>query len=417
MPPKSANKILWLIFLTVFLDMLGLGILIPIFPMLVTTSSSFKIIPAGWTYASGYIMLGWLMAIFPIFQFIFTPVLGQLSDRFGRKKILIISILGTAFSYVLFALGLFTKNLPLLFIARMIDGVSGANISTAQAVIGDISAIKDRARNFGLIGVALGLGFILGPFFGGKLSDPHIVNWFNSTTPFYFAAVMSICNFILVIKLLPETLHVRSSKKIDLTRPLYNIKLAFLIPGVSSVIIPIFFFNTGFAFFTTFFGVVLAEKYGFNQSGIGDFFAYTGIMIVLSQGILVRRLSGKVANNKVLNFSMLITGFAILAYYFIPATHINWLYIIPPLLAIGTSLTRSFSQALLTDIAPDNIRGEIMGISSSTFALSQIFPSVIAGYLAAQYIEFPVVVGGFVIILGGIYFKKKFTTYQKTQVR
>lgn len=410
MSQKSANKILWIVFLTVFLDMLGLGILIPIFPMLVATNSSFKIIPTGWTSAEGYIMLGWLMAVFPIFQFIFTPILGQLSDKFGRRRILVLSILGTACSYILFAFGLATRNLPILFIARMIDGISGANISTAQAVIGDISEIKARARNFGLIGMALGLGFILGPFFGGKLSDPHLISWFNSTTPFYFAAFMSICNFILVIKFLPETLHVKSNKRIDLTKPFHNIKSAFLIPGISSVIIPIFFFNTGFAFFTTFFGVVLAEKYGFNQSGIGDFFAYTGIMIVLSQGLLVRKLSGKIANNKVLNFSMFITGYAILVYYFIPANHINWLYIIPPLLAIGTSLTRSFSQALLTDIAPDNIRGEIMGINSSAFALSQIFPSVIAGYLAAQYIEFPIIVGGFVIIFGGIYFRKKFIT-------
>jgi DHA1 family tetracycline resistance protein-like MFS transporter len=197
-------------------------------------------------------MLGWLMAIFPICQFIFTPILGQFSDKLGRKRILIASILGTAFAYLLFAFGLAIKNLPILFIARMIDGISGANISTAQAIIGDISEPHDRARNFGLIGMALGLGFILGPFFGGKLSDPHAVSWFNSTTPFYFAAAMSIINFILVNIMLPETLHVPSTKKIELTRPLHNIKQAFLIPGIFSVIFPVFLFNTGFAFFTTF---------------------------------------------------------------------------------------------------------------------------------------------------------------------
>lgn len=405
---KTNNKILWIIFLTIFLDILGLGILIPIFPMLVATNSSFRITPISWSVAESYMMLGWLMAIFPIFQFIFTPILGQLSDKFGRKKILIISILGTACSYILFAFGLATKNLPILFIARMIDGISGANISTAQAVIGDISEPSQRARNFGLVGVALGLGFILGPFFGGKLSDPNIISWFNTTTPFYFAAAMSFLNLIFVFKTLPETLHVRSDKRIILTKPFYNIKQAFLIPGISSVISPIFFFNTGFAFFTTFFGVVLVEKYGFNQSTVGDFFAYMGIMIVLSQGMLVRRLSGKIANHKVLNISMLLTGICVTCYYFIPTHHTIWLYIIPPFLAIGTSLTRSFSQALLTDITPEQIRGEIMGISSSTFALSQILPSIFAGYLAAQYITLPILAGGILIIIGGIYFKKTF---------
>ena len=408
MSQKSANKILWIVFLTIFLDMLGLGILIPIFPMLIATHSSFRIIPLSWSNADGCIMLGWLMSVFPIFQFIFTPVLGQLSDKFGRKKILLISICGTAFSYILFAIGLATRNLPLLFAARMIDGISGANISTASAVISDISEPANRAKNFGLIGMALGLGFILGPFLGGKLSDPNIVSWFDSTTPFWFAAFMSLINLILVAKMLPETLKVKINNRIDITKPFNNIKKAFLIPGISSVITPIFLFNLGFGFFTTFFGVVLAEQFAFTQSRIGDFFAYTGIMIVLSQGILVRRLSGKVANSKVLKISLFITGFAVLANYFIPAIHVSWLYYTPPFLAIGTALTRAFSQALLTDIAPENIRGEIMGINSSAFALSQVFPAIIAGYLAAAHAALPILVGGLIIIGGGLYFNLKF---------
>lgn len=408
---SSKNSTLWIIFLTIFLDMLGLGILIPILPMLVATNSGFSILPNGWVTAEGYVMLGWLMAVFPIFQFFFTPILGQLSDRFGRKKILLTSILGTALSYIMFAYALYTKNLPLLFIARAIDGISGANISTASAVIGDISEPAKRARNFGLIGVSLGLGFILGPFLGGKLSDSNVVSWFNVTTPFYFAAFMSLINLTLVIRKLPETLPQTIHRKIDITKPFNNIKKAFLIPGIANVMVPLFLFNTGFTFFTTFFGVVLAAKYGFNQSQIGDFFAYTGLMMVLVQGGVVRRLSGKIADHKVLKFSMFITGFALIIYCTVPASHVYLLYLIPPFLALGTSLTRAFSQALLIDIAPENVRGEIMGINSSNFALSQILPSVLAGYLAAAYTALPTLFGGGIVILGAVYFYKKFKNY------
>ena len=398
------NKILGVVFLTILLDLLGLGILIPIFPALIEVNSAFRVIPDSWSYAEGFIMLGWLMATFPLLQFVCTPILGQLSDRFGRRTILIFSIIGTALSYLIFAFGIVSKSIVILFIARAIDGMSGANIAVAQAIIGDISPVKDRARNFGLIGVALGLGFIIGPFVGGILSDHTLISWFNPTIPFLFAACMSGVNMLVVLKFLPETVPVKIMKRIDITRPFNNVIKAFSIPHISSIMTSIFLFNSGFAFFTTFWGVVLALKFGFSQSGIGNYFAYTGIMIVLAQGLFVRRLSGKVAEHKVLYYSIILTGLAILVNYLIPSVHVSWLYFTPPFLAIGASLTRSFSVALLTNISPAEIRGEIMGINASTFALSQIFPSVLAGYLAAAHASLPILVGSVCAILGGLIF-------------
>ena len=359
-PPHNYKKILWTIFLTIMIDMLGIGILIPVFPMLVVPNSPFRITPESWTTAQGFIMLGWMMTCFPLAQFLCAPILGQLADRYGRRKVLALSITGTGIAYALFAIGIITKNIPLMFFSRIMDGATGGNISVAQAVIGDISSPQNRAKNFGLIGMAFGLGFIIGPFVGGKLSDPQLIHWFNAATPFWFAAILSAINVISVLKNLPETLKTRSDKRIDLRRPIHNIFKAFATNGINRIIPSTFLFNAGFTFYTTFWGVVLAEQFGFSQGHIGDFFAYIGIMVIFAQGFVVRRLSGKISEHKVLHFSMFITGICLIIYYFIPVNHPGWIYFIPPFMAVGNALTFAFSSALITKVSPHNIRSEVM---------------------------------------------------------
>lgn len=400
-PQKS---ILWTIFLTIFIDMLGIGILIPVFPLLIVPSSAFRIIPDTWSLEQGFIMLGWLMTCFPLAQFVCAPILGQLADRFGRKKILALSIAGTSAAYALFAIGIMTKNIPLMFISRALDGAFGGNISVAQAVISDISNPKDRAKNFGLIGVAFGLGFIIGPFIGGKLSDSHVISWFNAATPFWFAAIISLINVISVLKLLPETLKIRSTKRLDITKPLSNIIKAFTSNGLRSIIPTTFFFNAGFTFYTTFWGVVLAEQFGFTSGRIGNYFAYIGIMIVLAQGLIVRRLSNKMADFSVLRFSLYGTALCLLCYYLIPLSHPNLIYILPPIMATCNALTMSFSSALITRVTPENMRGEAMGINASTNALAQAIPAMLAGYIASHHARLPILVGSICIFIGGTLF-------------
>ncbi len=412
----SNKKILWTIFLTILIDMLGIGILIPVFPMLVVPTSQFRVTPDSWTTAQGFIMLGWLMTSFPLAQFFCAPILGQLADRYGRRRVLALSISGTAFSYLLFAFAVLTKNIPLMFVARALDGASGGNISVAQAVIGDISSPQSRAKNFGLIGMAFGLGFIIGPFIGGKLSDHELVSWFNVATPFWFAAAFSVINVFLVLKFLPETLKVRSDKRIDITKPIHNIVKAFTTSGLKNIIPATFLFNAGFTFFTTFWGVVLAEKFGFTQGKIGNFYAYIGIMIIVAQGVVVRRLSGKVADYKVLRYSLLGSAICLLCYYLIPDQHSSWIYFIPPFMATFNALNMSFSSALITRVTPHNIRGEAMGINSSANAMAQAIPAVLAGYIASHHSRLPILVGSICILCGGLLFRVLFKPIEHGEI-
>jgi len=384
--------------------MLGVGILIPVFPLLVMPHSPDSILPIGWTVQQGFILLGWLSATYPLAQFFAAPVLGQLADRFGRKKILAFSISGTVLGYLLFAVGVATRNIPLLFASRMLDGITGGNISVAQAGIADISTPKNRARNFGFVGMAFGLGFILGPYIGGKLADPTIVSWFSAQTPFYFTALISVINVLLVIAFLPETLKIAKKARIDISKPFKNIITAFSRPGIRSVMPASFLFTAGFTFFTTFFAVVLAQKFGFKQGNTGDFFAYIGLCIAIVQGGLTSIVSKKFKDYQVLRVSMFISAISLLGYFIIPDGATSWLFLIPPFMAIGNGFTSAFNTALISRISPKEVQGESLGLNVSVMALAQAIPAVIAGYVATISSVMPILVGSITITLAGIVF-------------
>lgn len=388
-------QILAITFFTILIDMLGIGILIPVFPLLLNLFPSLTVIS-----------LSWLMASFSLMQFLFAPLLGQLADRFGRRKILALSILGTAFSYVLFAFSIISHNLPLMFIARFLDGATGGNISIAQTIIADVSPENDRAKNFGLVGVAIGVGFVLGPFLGGILSDKSLSSYFSAATPFYFAAIISFINYIWVILFVPETLLIAKSERIDITKPLTNLAKAFSKPFLARIMVTSFLFNSGFTFFTTFWGVMMVKLLHFTQRNVGNFYASLGIMIILAQGLVVRNLSGRAQDYKVLNYSLLITSLSICGYYLVPLMQgfTMFPYLLLPFLAAGVALTRAFSNALLMRLSQAKLRGEVMGISSSTMALAQSIPAILAGYIAFFHLSLPILIGSVVVASAFILF-------------
>ncbi len=399
------NKILITIFLTVFIDLLGVGILIPVIPQLFANPfSSEYMLPFGTSLNQGYMLLGLLIAVYPIGQFLATPILGQLSDKYGRRKILSIALLGTALSYILFAIAIITKNIPLLFASRFFDGITGGNISIAQAMIGDVSSPENRAKNFGMLGAAFGLGFIFGPYIGGKLSDPSIVSWFSAAVPFYFAAFLAFINMLSVLFLVPETNKNLRREELTWGKSISNIKRAMQMKGMSVLFATNFLFFGGFTFFTTFFGVFLINKFSFTQGNIGDFFAYVGLWSVFTQAVLTRAFSKRFSEYQILSYSMMGAGVMILA-YFLP--QYSWqLLLIPPFFSICTGLTMANVNSLLSKSAPADQRGEIMGISSSVQALAQAIPAVLSGFIAAALAPTtPLLIAAITIVISGLVFR------------
>jgi len=401
---KNRSPLL-VLFFTIFLDMLGVGMLIPVIPILFAQpSSSHYLLPVGTSPETGYLLLGILLALFSLGQFIAAPIIGQFSDKFGRKRLLAFSILGTGVGHALFAYAIFIGNIPLLFAARLFSGVAGGNIVVAQAAIADVTLPRDRSKNFGLIGAAFGLGFIFGPFIGGKLADPNIVSWFNAAVPFCFAALLSFANVVLVRYFLTETnTHMKHDHTIDWGRSLRNIAHAFSLAQIRPLFITSFIYQIGFTFYVTFASVFLLTRFGFTEGMLGNYFAYIGIWIVIVQSVLTRFTSRWFSESQILQNSLISAGLSIIAIVIAPQAGL--LYVIVPFFAAAVGLSNANLTALISRSAGPSIQGEVLGLSGSINALAMTIPPLIAG-VVASYAEpsTPLLLAAAIIIIGGLYF-------------
>lgn len=399
------NLMLKIIVLTIFLDALGFAILIPIVPQLFANpGSNFYILPQEWSVATGYLLLGGILGIFPLMQFFSTAILGQLSDKFGRKIVLMYTIFGTSVSYTLFALGILTRSIPLLFFSRAMAGITTGNLSVAQAVIADITEPKDRAKNFGLMGAAFGFGFIIGPFIGGILSDSSLVSWFNPSIPFWFAASMSLINVVSVYFNLKETNKLKiNHPKIHPVKSITNILMIFKLKNLRLLYLTNFLFFSGFTFYVTFISVVLIDRFKFNQSQIGYFFSYTGLWFAFTQAVLTRIVSKYLPEKKVLRFSLLMGGTAVLLIFF---TNVWWeLLIVAPIIAFANGLSMANITGLISRSSDQSIQGEILGINFSVQALGQLIPPLLSGVIAAAFTpETPLLVSSAIMLISGVVF-------------
>ncbi len=388
-------------FFTVFLDLLGIGIIIPILaPLLLNPNET--LLDAATSMDTRAIILGFLIASYPLAQFFGAPVLGALADQRGRKRVLLIALTGTLLGYLLFAYGIVTHQLWILFASRILDGFTGGNIAIVQSSIADVSTEKTRSRNFGLVGMAFGLGFILGPYIGGKLADPTIVSWFNSATPFFFAALMTALNMVLVVFRFPETHTVAGAARVSILTGVKNLKKAFTTPNLRVLFIVVFLITIGFSFFTQFFSVYLINKFQFTQSDIGDYFAWIGLCVAIVQGALIRPVSAKFNPETILSVSLIGLS-AALALQLLP-TEAIWLYAITPLIALTNGFSMpSYTSLISTSVSPKE-QGEILGINQSIQSLGQAIPPILAGFLITVNQYLPIITASVVMFIAWFVF-------------
>lgn len=376
--------------------MLGIGIMIPIIPALFfdNTHAHFAGLvdenKIRWTYCL-------LMASFPFMQFFGAPILGGLSDRFGRKKIIMISLIGTAVGYSLFSLAMYTQSLALLFISRLVPGFFGGSLSVLFSSISDISSPEDKPKNFGLIGMAFGLGFILGPVIGGILADNSICSYFSLSTPFIFTALLSISNFIFVYFKFKETINQYINSKLTIAKGFINVRKAFTSPNLR-VLFTITFLNTlGFAFFTHFFSVLMYYKFNASKLQVGLVFLWVGLWLIFSQGFLLRKVFNQYSPESIVSKTMLIMGISIICMIFPPM--IFGVLVFNFTLAISQGLNSPNLLTLVSKQASPQEQGEILGINQSMQSLGQVVPPLVVAVFGENLLSFPFVFGGSLIVL------------------
>ena len=351
------NKSLMTIFLIVFIDLLGFGLILPLLPYIAEK------------YSASPLQIGLLTAAYYFFQLISAPILGKLSDRYGRKKLLIISQLGSAVGYLILGLA---GNLPLLFLSRIIDGITGGNISIAQAYIADVTTRENRARGMGLIGAAFGLGFIFGPAIGGALSK------ISYSTPAYFATAVSLITVLTTIFFLKETVNEKTASVSPKTKFSFSeFKRILGLYPIGLLITVFFMLNTAFSIMQGNFALWTQKTFNYDASQNGWLFAYIGIIAVVIQMRILPFVIKKFHEKNILKISLL---FMAIGLFLIPLSkNPNFLYIALFFMPLGNGLANPTIQALASENVPKEEYGETLGILQSAGSFGRILGPVIGG--------------------------------------
>ncbi|MDA9773416.1 MFS transporter [Saprospiraceae bacterium] len=398
--PKSNSKLLFIIFITAFIDLLGVGIIIPIIPALFFEGDGFLV--GAYSENTTAVLYGFLLAAYPLMQFFGAPVLGALSDKYGRKPVLSIALIGTFVGYLLFAYGVLNQNLWLLYIGRLLPGFTGGNISIVTSSIADISDKESRTKNFGLVGMAFGLGFVIGPSIGGILSDPSILPWFDLHVPFVFTAILTLVNIILVQLNFRETLKEKIATKVNVFKGIENIFTSFLKPELRSVFTIVLLLSVGFTFYTNFFSAYLYLKFDFSTKDVGFLYGYVGIWLAFTQGFLVRIMSKKFKPKQILVFSIPLLALG-LGMIMLPTK--GWMfYLVNPIVAIFYGLTFPNMTSLVSSQVDETLQGSILGINQSMSSFGQVLTISVGGFILAQGITFPLIASSSIIFLAFIVF-------------
>ncbi len=349
------------ILITILLDMLGIGIVIPVLPKLVASMYGGSVSDAAWIF-------GWFVASYALMQFIFAPILGNLSDAFGRRPVILISLLGSGLDYLLMA---FAPTLPWLFLGRVLSGISGANIAAANAYIADVSPPEDRAKNFGYIGMCFGLGFIIGPALGGLLGK------YGLRVPFFAAAILTLLNWLYGLFVLPES-HAKENRRpfaFKSSHPLSALKSLQRFPIVLGLAATLTLERIAHDSLPSTWVLYTTYRFNWTELQNGLSLALVGVVFAIVQATLTGTFVGKFGERKALLFGLVIGATAFLAYGL--ATQGWMMYAIIICSGIG-GVAGPALQGLISRSTPADEQGAVQGALSSIQGIAAILGPLLA---------------------------------------
>lgn len=375
---QESKSALRFIFFTLLIDVTGLGLIIPVIPKLIEQLT-------GGDVSSASQWGGWLTFAYAIMQFVFAPILGNLSDQYGRRPILLLSLVGFGIDYLFVS---FAPTIGWLFVGRLVAGITGASFTTASAYIADVSTPQNRAQNFGLIGAAFGLGFIIGPVIGGLLGA------YGARVPFLVAAGLSLANALYGYLVLPESLPKENRRPFQWKRanPLGSLMHLKKYPGVSGLVgALVLVYIAGHAVQSnwTFFTI---EKFGWSESLIGISLGAFGVLIAGVQGGLIRFVTPKLGNNKSVYVGLALYTIGMVLFAFASQSWMMFAFMVPYCLGgiAGPAL-----QSIISGNVPANEQGELQGALTSLISATSIIGPPLMTNLFAYFtkpgapIQFP----------------------------
>ena len=372
--PKGHHAALF-VFVTVLIDAMGIGIIIPVMPDLIRDLSDLPLSKAA-------LWGGYLSFVYAFMQFLFGPTVGNLSDRFGRRPVLLVSLAVLTIDYLIMG---FAPTLAILFIGRVLAGIAGATHSTAHAYIADISPPEKRAQNFGLIGAAFGIGFILGPIVGGLAGE------LGPRQPFFAAAAVAFVNLVYGYFLVPESLVQEKRRPFSVTRanPLGVARQIRKFPTVAWLFAAVFLYNVAHFVYPAVWSFYTKEALGWTSAEVGLSLAAVGVGFAVVQGWLIRLVLPRLGEAKtvVLGFLVSIAGLVGLAF-----ANVTWLvYSLMPFVALGAMVTPAMT-GLMSNRIPDDAQGELQGALTSvagvTIIISPVLMTQLFGYFAGDQAPF-----------------------------
>jgi DHA1 family tetracycline resistance protein-like MFS transporter len=366
---KNRKAAIGFIFITLLIDVTGLGLIIPVVPKLIEdllhTTNISKVALFG----------GLLTFSYAIMQFLFAPVLGNLSDKYGRRPVLLFSLLGFGLDYVLLA---FAPSIGWLFVGRIIAGITGASMTTASAYIADISTPETRAQNFGMIGAAFGLGFIVGPMIGGLLGEmgPRI--------PFLVAAGLALLNAAYGYFVLPESLDASNRRAFDWKRanPISSLKNLSRFPAVAGLIISFFLIYVASHAVQSNWSYFNIEKFKWSPKMIGISLAVVGVLVSLVQGLLVRVVNPKIGNEKSVYVGLGLYTIGLVLFGLASQSWMMFAFLIPYCLG---GISGPGLQAIISGTVPANEQGELQGSLTSIISITSIVGPLVMSNLFAFF--------------------------------
>lgn len=384
------------LFFVIVIDTMGVGLIFPIISPLFMEKTGGLLAPDVSVFMRDF-LFGVSIASFTFFMLFGAPFLGDLSDFIGRKKVLIISLLGTAISYLVSGFGVEWHSVFWLIAGRCVAGFAAGSQPIAQAAIADVSTAKNKAVNMGFLALATCLGFIVGPLIGGYFANPK---WFGYSTPFFIAAILAACNAISVAFTFTETFQPQHKQKIQITRGLFIFVSAFTHKKIRPMINVLLLAQTAFAIYLSFVSIYVVQTYHYTSVQIGHFMAYFGVVLAINYLLLVR-LSVKYFNLKqIIWISLLITAVSMLMMLY-EKLWMVWLAVIP--IGIGNALFYTALITLLSNMVDADSQGWIMGITGAATAAAWTLGGLFTGF-GAVHVFLPYILAALLLFIALIIF-------------